>query len=65
MIVTEDGNRQNIFPKEPPIEIMTDHNHENDRWHIAEELNGRAAMAGFIIAIGTYLTTGQIIPGVL
>ncbi len=41
------------------------HNHENDRWHIAEELNGRLAMLGFIALIGAYATTGQIIPGVL
>ena len=30
----------------------------------AEILNARFAMLGFVIAIGTYLTTGQIIPGV-
>lgn len=30
---------------------------------IAERLNGRLAMLGFIIAVGTYATTGQIIPG--
>jgi len=29
----------------------------------AEKLNGRAAMIGFIAAVGAYLTTGQIIPG--
>jgi hypothetical protein len=29
-----------------------------------EKLNGRLAMVGFIIAVGTYLTTGQIFPGV-
>jgi hypothetical protein len=29
-----------------------------------ERLNGRLAMLGFIVAVGTYLTTGQIIPGV-
>ena len=28
-----------------------------------EKLNGRAAMLGFIAAVGAYLTTGQIIPG--
>lgn len=31
----------------------------------AEILNGRLAMLGFVIAVGTYLTTGQILPGVL
>ena len=30
---------------------------------IAEKLNGRFAMLGFIALIGAYLTTGQIIPG--
>ena len=28
-----------------------------------EQLNGRFAMIGFIILIGPYLATGQIIPG--
>ena len=30
----------------------------------AEILNARLAMLGFVIAVGTYMTTGQIIPGV-
>jgi hypothetical protein len=30
----------------------------------AEKLNGRAAMIGFVAAVGAYLATGQIIPGV-
>ena len=30
----------------------------------AEKLNGRAAMVGFIAAVGSYLATGQVIPGV-
>ena len=30
---------------------------------VAETLNGRAAMLGFVAAVGAYLTTGQIIPG--
>ena len=30
---------------------------------VAEKLNGRFAMIGFIAAIGDYLTTGQIITG--
>jgi hypothetical protein len=29
-----------------------------------EVLNGRLAMIGFVVAVGTYLTTGQILPGV-
>lgn len=30
----------------------------------AEKTNGRAAMLGFLAAVGSYLATGQIIPGV-
>jgi hypothetical protein len=29
----------------------------------AETFNGRAAMVGFVAALGAYVTTGQIIPG--
>ena len=31
----------------------------------AETLKGRAAMIGFVAAVGAYLMTGQIIPGIL
>ncbi len=31
----------------------------------AERVNGMAAMMGFWAAVGAYLTTGQIIPGVV
>ena len=60
--ITEYG-KQNIFAKEPPIEIMNKEE-ANFLLHDAEELNGRAAMIGFIAAIGAYITTGQIIPGI-
>ncbi len=30
----------------------------------AERINGWAAMIGIVAAMGSYLTTGQIIPGV-
>ncbi len=43
---------------------MTHHNENELIMHNAEELNGRLAMIGFVIAIGTYITTGQIIPGI-
>ena len=32
---------------------------------IAERVNGWAAMLGFMAAVGAYLTTGQIIPGIV
>ena len=31
----------------------------------AEMFNGWRAMIGFVAAMGAYLTTGQIIPGIL
>jgi len=30
----------------------------------AERINGWAAMIGFVAAVGSYLVTGQIVPGV-
>ena len=30
----------------------------------AEALNGKIAMLAFVVMVGTYLTTGQIIPDV-
>ena len=66
-ITTEDGNRQNMFAVEPKMymteEDMTQHK-EQTYAQRAEKLNGRLAMLGFVIAVGTYLTTGQIIPGI-
>ena len=61
-VITEYG-KQNIFTNEPPIEIM---NKEEASFlmHDAEELNGRLAMLGVIAALGAYITTGQIIPGI-
>ena len=32
---------------------------------VAEKLNGRFAMRGFIALVGAYLTPGQIIPGIV
>ena len=32
---------------------------------VAERLNGRFAMMGFIALVGAYLTTGQVIPGIV
>ncbi len=53
----------NIFPNETQPIIMN-HNHSHDQWHVAEETNGRLAMIGFIAAVGSYIFTGQIIPGI-
>jgi len=49
-------NDTEVIPIEPYIqETMNDS---------AELQNGRWAMIGFVAAVGAYITTGQIIPGV-
>jgi hypothetical protein len=58
---TEQGNRQNIFAKEPRMYIDENSIPHNER---AERLNGRLAMLGVIAAIGAYAVTGQLIPGI-
>ncbi len=60
-VTNESGNRQNIFPVEAQPELI-----ENYSGYIeeAEKANGRWAMIGFIALLGSYITTGQIIPGI-
>ena len=57
-VTTEDGGRQNMFASEPRVEVM-----DVDQSKAAELANGRWAMIGFVAAIGAYVTSGQIIPG--
>ena len=57
-VTTEDGGRQNMFASEPRVEVM-----DVDQSKQAERTNGRWARIGFVAAIGAYVTTGQIIPG--
>tara|TARA_Y100001963_G_scaffold154116_1_gene242220 strand:- start:36 stop:230 length:195 start_codon:yes stop_codon:yes gene_type:complete len=61
-VITEYG-KQNIFAKETPPRLMNEKEQEV-LLQSAEELNGRAAMIGFVAAFGAYITTGQIIPGI-
>ena len=60
-VTTEDGGRQNLFAKEPQVRVMEVTVTHNEK---AEMLNGRVAMLGVIAAIGAYITTGQLIPGI-
>jgi hypothetical protein len=53
----------NLWAKEPPI-IMTDHPYGVPHNERAELINGRLAMLGVVAAIGAYITTGQLIPGI-
>tara|TARA_R110002124_G_scaffold237860_1_gene403138 strand:+ start:626 stop:817 length:192 start_codon:yes stop_codon:yes gene_type:complete len=58
--VIEDGGRENIYAIEPEMQVMEITMNHNTK---AELLNGRLAMLGVIAAIGAYVTTGQLIPG--
>ena len=60
-ITTESGGRQNIFPTEVQTQIVENY---TDYPSEAEKSNGRWAMIGIIALIGSYSTTGQIIPGI-
>ena len=61
-VTTNEYGQNNMWAKEPEMkitEVTVTHNEK------AEMLNGRLAMLGVIAAIGAYLTTGQLIPGIL
>tara|TARA_B100000700_G_C15035164_1_gene852448 strand:- start:990 stop:1190 length:201 start_codon:yes stop_codon:yes gene_type:complete len=60
-ITTEDGGRQNMYATE--VRVQTIENYSTYSVE-AEKTNGRWAMIGFIALLGSYLITGQIIPGV-
>ena len=49
----------NRFASEPQVEVLDVNYYEN-----AERINGQVAMLGIIAALGAYITTGQIIPGI-
>lgn len=55
-------DNNNLWAKEPQMymdpKYLVSHNER------AEKLNGRLAMLGVIAAIGAYITTGQLIPGI-
>ena len=62
MITNNEYGQQNIFAKEPTM--YTDKDYTVPHNERAELLNGRLAMLGFVAAIGAYVLTGQIIPGI-
>ncbi|ADO98600.1 high light inducible protein [Prochlorococcus phage P-RSM4] len=46
------------------IYTQSTHNRNTIMTPEAERFNGWAAMLGFVAAVGAYVTTGQIIPGI-
>ena len=52
---------ENEYPYEPPIQVLPKQKIMTPE---AERFNGWAAMLGFVAALGAYVTTGLIIPGV-
>ena len=60
---TESGGRQNMFPSETRPYIDESVAYEGYPQN-AEKVTGRWAMIGFIALLGSYITTGQIIPGI-
>jgi len=50
----------NVFAKETPARVVA----EEGYLETAERTNGQLAMIGFVAALGAYIFTGQIIPGV-
>ena len=63
-VTTEDGDRQNVFAKEPQMYIDPNEDYSVTHNEKAEMLNGRLAMLGVMAALGAYALTGQIIPGI-
>ena len=61
--VTESGGRQNIYSVEPRPYIDENSSYESYPQN-AEKVNGRWAMVGIIALVGSYVTTGQVIPGI-
>ena len=49
----------NKFATEPQAQVI-----EGDYFDNAERVNGQLAMIGFVAALGAYITTGQLIPGI-
>ena len=56
---TEQGGRQNRFATEAQVQVI-----DQDYFDNAERVNGQLAMLGFVAALGSYIITGQIIPGI-
>ena len=59
--VTTEYGKQNIFARETPPQLVENYTNYPTE---AERTNGRWAMVGMISLLGSYVVTGQIIPGI-
>jgi len=59
-VITEYG-KQNIFARETKPQLVDEYTNYPQE---AEKANGRWAMIGMISLLGSYVVTGQIIPGI-
>lgn len=59
--VTTEYGKQNIFAREVPTQLIDSYPGYSED---AEKTNGRWAMIGITALLGSYVITGQIIPGV-
>ena len=60
--ISESGDTQDIKSTELPAHVNTTFiDYPKD----AEKVNGRWAMLGLVALFGAYISTGQIIPGIL
>tara|TARA_B100000459_G_C8597706_1_gene210522 strand:- start:5383 stop:5616 length:234 start_codon:yes stop_codon:yes gene_type:complete len=58
--VTTEYGKQNIFGTESKAQVVDAGSYSEQ----SELLNGRLAMIGFLAAVGPYVLTGQIVPGI-
>ena len=56
---TEQGGRNNRFATEAKTQVI-----KQDYFENAERVNGQLAMLGFVAALGSYIVTGNLIPGI-
>jgi hypothetical protein len=67
MITTNERGEQNMFAQEPKMYITEKDMQQNEvetYAERAEKLNGRFAMMGFVAAVISYVTTGNLFFGV-
>ncbi|NJP11736.1 MAG: high light inducible protein [Leptolyngbyaceae cyanobacterium RU_5_1] len=62
-VVTEDGNRQNIYAVEPKMYVTNEPQFGFTKY--AELLNGRLAMIGFVALLALEVLTGSGVIGFL